>query len=77
MKTKLQPKSYNNYVNNEWVNSAKTRQVINPFNGETMAVVVDWKIRSVPFPPALAEAGAGWNESSPQLSGATRTSSAA
>jgi len=32
-------KTYPNYVNNEWVSSKKTREVINPFNGETIAVV--------------------------------------
>src|SRR6266516_2103372 len=32
-------KTYPNDVNNEWVSSKKTREVINPFNGETIAVV--------------------------------------
>src|SRR5437879_6041018 len=32
-------KTYPNYVNNEWVSSQKTREVINPFNGETIALV--------------------------------------
>src|SRR2546429_8221861 len=39
MKTKLQSKTYRNYVNNEWVTSKKTREIINPFNGEPIAVV--------------------------------------
>jgi betaine-aldehyde dehydrogenase len=39
MKTKIQPKAYKNYVNNEWVTSKKTRDVINPFNGEVIGIV--------------------------------------
>src|SRR5437773_7310745 len=32
-------KTYPTYVKNEWVSSQKTREVINPFNGETIALV--------------------------------------
>jgi len=32
-------KTYRSYVNNEWVSSNKTREVINPFDGETIALV--------------------------------------
>src|SRR5215475_1090887 len=32
-------KTYKNFVNNEWMSDAGTREVINPFNGETIAVV--------------------------------------
>src|SRR5216117_76342 len=39
MKTQTQLKPYKNLVNNEWVSSKKTREVLNPFNGETIALV--------------------------------------
>src|SRR5205823_14333724 len=39
MKTKSQPKTYQNYVNGDWVTSKKTREIINPFNGEPIAIV--------------------------------------
>src|SRR6267378_547625 len=39
MKTKLQPKTYKNYVNHGWVTSKKTREIINPFNGDPIAIV--------------------------------------
>jgi len=29
------------YINNEWVSSKKTREIVNPFNGETLAVVAE------------------------------------
>jgi len=32
-------KKYKNYINNEWVGSKKTRVIVNPANGETIAVV--------------------------------------
>ena len=32
MKTKLQSKTYKNYVNHEWVTSKKTREIINRTN---------------------------------------------
>src|SRR6266571_1932776 len=41
MKTKLQLKTYKNYINNEWLSSKKTREVVNPFNGETIALVAE------------------------------------
>src|SRR5213083_2219855 len=39
MKTQTQLKPYKNLVNNEWVTSKKTREVLNPFNGDTIAIV--------------------------------------
>src|SRR3989441_7924262 len=39
MKSQTQTKTYSNYVNNEWVSSKRTREVLNPFNGETIALV--------------------------------------
>ena len=39
MKTKPQLKTYKNYINNQWIASKKTREVVNPFNGDTIAAV--------------------------------------
>ena len=39
MKSQTQTKTYSNFVNNECVSSKKTREVLNPFNGETIALV--------------------------------------
>src|SRR2546422_10729309 len=39
MKSQTQTKTYSNYVNDEWVSSKRTREVLNPFNGETIAIV--------------------------------------
>src|SRR5438094_7946605 len=39
MKSQTQTKTYSSLVNNEWVTSKKTREVLNPFNGETIALV--------------------------------------
>src|SRR5207249_11821661 len=39
MKSQTQTKTYSNFVNNEWVSSKKTREVLNPFNGEAIAIV--------------------------------------
>jgi betaine-aldehyde dehydrogenase len=47
MKTKLRPKTYKNYVNNEQVTSRKTREIINPFNGEPIAIVPEAGKRDV------------------------------
>jgi betaine-aldehyde dehydrogenase len=41
MKTKPQLKPHKNYVNNQWTGSKKTREVVNPFNGETIAIVAE------------------------------------
>jgi len=41
MKTKPQLKTYKNYINHEWVASRKTRQVVNPFNGQPIATVAE------------------------------------
>ena len=32
-------KTYKNYVNNEWVGGAETREIFNPATGEPFAVV--------------------------------------
>src|SRR5947208_8615847 len=39
MKSQTQTKTYSNFVNNECVSSKRTREVLNPFNGETIALV--------------------------------------
>src|SRR6266700_339626 len=41
MKTKLQLKTYKNYINNEWQSSKKTREIVNPFNGDPIAVAAE------------------------------------
>src|SRR5262247_3342117 len=41
MKSQPQLKAYRNYINHEWVASRKTRQVINPFNGQPIAIVAE------------------------------------
>src|SRR5262245_871338 len=41
MKAKRETKTYKNFINNEWMASKKTRDVVNPFNGETIAVVAE------------------------------------
>src|SRR6266571_8054935 len=40
-------KTYKNYVNNEWIQGQDVRDVINPFNGETIAVVAESDKRDV------------------------------
>ena len=34
-------KTYQNYVNREWVSGQFSRNIINPFNGETIALVTE------------------------------------
>src|SRR5438034_6865987 len=41
MKTEPKLKPHRNYINNEWVPSKKTRVVVNPFNGETIALAAE------------------------------------
>src|SRR5262249_37360845 len=41
MKAKTQFTARKNFINNEWIGSRKKREVINPFNGETIAVVAE------------------------------------
>src|SRR5213596_2118661 len=40
-------RTYRNYVIDEWVNSKQTREVINPFNGDTIAIVPEAGKRDV------------------------------
>src|SRR5262245_28938341 len=41
MKAKPQFTPYKDFINNEWIAAKKTRAVVNPFNGETIAVVAE------------------------------------
>ena len=41
MKTKPQRTTYKNYINNGWAASRKTREIVNPFNGEPIAIVAE------------------------------------
>src|SRR5215475_6009021 len=40
-------KTYKNFVNNEWMSDAGTREVINPFNGEPLSVVPEAGVKDV------------------------------
>jgi betaine-aldehyde dehydrogenase len=47
MKTKVQLKPYKNFINNSWTTSRKTREVVNPFNGEVIALVAESSAKEV------------------------------
>ena len=47
-------KSYRNYINNEWVGAKKSRDVINPANGEVIARVAESKTSEVDAAVAAA-----------------------
>jgi betaine-aldehyde dehydrogenase len=60
-------KTYKNYVNNEWVGAAKTREIINPATGEAIAVVPEASKEDVTRAIAVARAtfdNTDWRESS-------------
>ena len=72
MTTKLQLKAFKNFVNNEWTTSKKTRQVVNPFNGETIAVVAESNKKNVDDSVAAAREAfdrGSWRESTAQQRG--------
>src|ERR1041385_1606042 len=72
MKTKFPPKTYKNYVNNEWVTTKKTRAVINPFNGETIAIVPEASKKEVDAAIASARQSfdrGPWRQSTAQQRG--------
>src|SRR5437870_1481296 len=54
MRSQTQNKVYKSLVNNEWVTSKKTREVLNPFNGETIALVPEASKKDVE--PAITAA---------------------
>jgi len=41
MKLKPQSKAHKNFLNNSWIAARKTREIVNPFNGEAIAAVAD------------------------------------
>src|SRR5213593_4071788 len=60
-------KTYKNYVNNEWVGAAGSREIINPATGETIAVVPEAGIEDVDRAVAAARAAfdnTDWRDSS-------------
>ena len=65
-------KTYRNYVNNEWVSSGQTREVINPFNGETIALVPEASKKDVDEAIGVARRAfdrGPWKESTAQQRG--------
>ena len=60
-------KTYKNYVNNEWVGSADTRELVNPANGQPLAVVPVASRQDVERAIAVARAtfdNTDWHDSS-------------
>ena len=60
-------KSYKLYVNNEWVGGADTREIVNPANGQPLAVVAEADRQDVERAIAVARAtfdNTDWRESS-------------
>src|SRR6059036_227323 len=65
-------RTYRNYVNDEWVNSKQTREVINPFNGDTIAIVPEAGKRDVDEAIGVARQAfdrGPWKESTAQQRG--------
>ena len=72
MKTKPQLKTYKNFVNNDWTASKKTREVVNPFNGTTIAMVAESSRKDVDDAVAAAREAfdrGPWRESTAQQRG--------
>jgi betaine-aldehyde dehydrogenase len=72
MKTKPQLKSYKNFINNQWTASKKTRDVVNPFNRETIGVVAEASKKDVNDAVAAARQAfdrGPWRESTAQQRG--------
>src|SRR5213593_214182 len=68
-------RTYRNYVNDEWVNSKQTREVINPFNGDTIAIVPEAGKRDVDEAIGVARQAfdrGPWKESTAQQRGRIR-----
>ena len=60
-------RTYKNYVNNEWVGTTETRQIVNPANGQTIAVVPEATRYDVDRAIAVARAtfdNTDWHDSS-------------
>ena len=65
-------KTYKNFIKNEWVSAANTRDVINPFNGETIGVVAESGAKDVEHAIAGAREAfdrGPWRESTAQMRG--------
>src|SRR5438034_2718555 len=72
MKTEPKLKPHRNYINNEWVPSKKTRVVVNPFNGETIALAAEASKKGVDDAIAAAREAfdrGSWRESTAQQRG--------
>ncbi len=72
MKTKLQLKTYKNYINNEWLSSKKTREIVNPFNGDPIAVAAEASKKDVDDAVAAARQAfdrGPWRDSTAQQRG--------
>ena len=72
MKTKLQLKTYKNYINNEWLSSKKTREIVNPFNGDPIAVASEASKKDVDDAVAAARQAfdrGPWRDSTAQQRG--------
>src|SRR5262245_37301228 len=72
MKTKPQLNSYKNFINNQWTSSKKTRQVVNPFNAEPIALVAESSKKDVDDAVAAARQAfdrGPWRESTAQQRG--------
>src|ERR1051325_7886782 len=65
-------KTYQNYVNNEWVKGANTREIINPADGKPFAIVPEASTQEVDRAVAAARAafdGGPWRETTAQARG--------
>jgi betaine-aldehyde dehydrogenase len=72
MKTKPQLKIYKNYVDNTWTASKKTREVVNPFTAEPVAVVAEASRKDVDSAIGAAREAfdrGPWRESTAQQRG--------
>src|SRR5215510_2539159 len=72
MKAKTEVKTYKNFIDNQWTASKKTRDVVNPFNGETIATVAESSQKDVGAAIDSARAAfdrGPWRESTAQQRG--------
>jgi betaine-aldehyde dehydrogenase len=72
MKTRAQLQTYKNFVGNRWVASKKTREVVNPFNGQPIAAVAESSRKEVDDAIARAREAfdrGPWRESTAQQRG--------
>ena len=72
MKTKPQNKTYRNYVESAWTPSKKTREILNPFNGEPIAFAAESGKKDIEDAVAAARVAfdrGPWRESTAQQRG--------